>query len=84
MPVFYFECPVCKMPDRMILSPSEAKGDVPCRTEGCSGKLKRTPKPPSTQITETLDNGMMARKLERLAEAETIHHERAHGKKGVI
>jgi hypothetical protein len=84
MPVFYFECPVCHMPDRMILSPEEGKGDVPCRAPDCSGKLKRTRKAPTTRITETLDNGLMARSLERLADAEKIHHDRAHGETGVI
>jgi len=84
MPAYSFECPVCHKLQRAILSVEEAKGPVPCRTEGCAGILKRKARAPSTQITETLDNGLMARRLERPAEAETIYNERAHGKKGVI
>lgn len=84
MPAYSFLCPVCKKPSRYILSVEEAQGDVPCRMEGCGGILQRVARSPSVQIVETLDNGLMPRKLERLADAERIHEERAHGKKGVI
>lgn len=43
----------------------------------CSKPLKRTPKPASTSIMETLDNGLMPRKVERLANAEEIFHDRS-------
>jgi hypothetical protein len=39
--------------------------------------LKRTPKAPTAQVTETLDNGFMARRVERPAEAERLYKERA-------
>lgn len=84
MPVYYFECPICHWPTRRILEPKESKDPIPCMTDGCAGILKRTPKPPTSRITETLDNGVMVRRLERLADAEQIHQERAHGKKGII
>lgn len=85
MPAYEFECPVCHKRQRAILSPEEAKDqNIPCKEENCAGKLRRKSKAPTTQITETLDNGLMPRKLERLADAEKIHDERAHGKKGVI
>lgn len=43
----------------------------------CATSLKRTPKPPTTTIFETLDNGVMARKVTRIAGAEEIFKERA-------
>ena len=83
MPQYFFVCPVCHWPERRILSPEESKDPIPCTmTEGCSGILKRTPKPPTSKIVETLDNGAMPRRLERLADAERIFEERARGKKG--
>lgn len=83
MPAYYFECPECRASDRRILSAKAAKDYAqPC--EECGRIMKRVPKPPSTQITETLDNGLMPRRLERPADAEQIYHDRAHGKKGVI
>lgn len=85
MPAYLFECPVCHSPQRKILSPEEAKdGNIPCQKAGCAGKLRRKIKGPSTQITETLDNGLMPRRLERLADAERIFEERAGYKKGTI
>ncbi len=85
MPAYTFECPICKQWQRAILSVQEMKdGNVPCKTPGCAGILERKAQPPTTQITETLDNGLMPRKLERLADAERIHEERAGYKKGVI
>lgn len=78
MPMYYFECPVCKSKQRRILSREEAKGDLPCKKDGCSGKLKRTPKPATSTVVETLDNGYMARRVTRIADAERIMWERAH------
>jgi hypothetical protein len=66
------------------MTPKRAREPLPCGREGCDAQLARVPKAPTTQITETLDNGLMARKLERPADAEQIYHERAYGKKGVI
>jgi hypothetical protein len=82
MPAYSFKCHNCNILDRFILSPPKAKEPIFCSKCGCL--MVRVARPPTTQVTETLDNGLMARALERPAEAETIYNERAHGKKGVI
>jgi hypothetical protein len=83
MPIYYYQCPRCFIQTRKLLAgPKEAETEIfLCK---CGTPLGRSPKAPTTRITETLDNGAMVRKLERLADAEQIHHERAHGKKGNI
>jgi ribosomal protein L37AE/L43A len=83
MPVYHFKCPNCGFADRKILTP-EAVRVINFHCKKCATKMERNAQPPTTQITETLDNGVMVRKLERLADAEQIFHERAHGKKGNI
>ncbi len=74
MPLYYFHCRDCAGNSRRILTPGEVKGAA-CRE--CGGKLKRNPKPPSTQVMERLDNGVMKRALERFADAEELHRDRA-------
>ena len=69
---------------RRIFSPEESVIPQPCPMAGCTGILKRTPVAFTSQIVETLDNGIMTRRLERLADAEKIFEERAKGKKGNI
>jgi hypothetical protein len=65
------------------MTPQECdEHEVQCNQ--CGDFMDRDPHPPSTRITETLDNGAMVRKVERPANAEEMYRERAHGKKGVI
>lgn len=40
--------------------------------------MRRAPKPPTTNVAERLDNGLMPRAVERPADAERLYHERAH------
>lgn len=83
MPQYTFKCPFCGEKKRTIMEPEEVKeAQVECLK--CGGLTVRDAPSPTTQITETLDNGAMVRRLERLADAEKIFHERAHGKKGNI
>jgi NAD-dependent SIR2 family protein deacetylase len=83
MPIYNFVCEKCHNTTRRLLKPGQLKGLVPVCTE-CGDVMIRKMGGPSVRITETLDNGTMTRKLERLADAEQIHDEMAHGKKGVI
>ena len=73
MPLYYFQCCKCCKPQRKILTVEEAKKLQFC---DCGYTLRRTPVPPSSQVTETLDNGAMTKKLERLADAERLFAER--------
>lgn len=74
MPLYYFLCSDCGDQTRKLLEPSEAKVSPPCK---CGGDLKRDPHPPSNQVKETLDNGIMARKVERYSDAEELYRNRA-------
>jgi hypothetical protein len=83
MPIYYYRCPKCDKTNRRLLA-SEAEADKTLLLCQCSEEMVRAPQPPTARITETLDNGIMVRKLERLADAEQIHKEMAYGKKGNI
>lgn len=72
MPLYYFRCSHCGTASRRILKPEEA-GSQTCT---CGAFVTRTPQPPSTQVMETLDNGVMTKRLERLADAERLFAER--------
>ena len=77
MPLFRFKCPVCKVSQSRILDFTEANdANIPCKTDGCSGKLVRTPKGPSSAIKETIDNGVMVRKVETYPDVEKLVRDR--------
>jgi hypothetical protein len=73
MPLYYFECCKCHKPHRKILTVDEAMKIQACE---CGYTLRRTPQPPSARVTEVIDNGIMPRRLERLADAERLFAER--------
>lgn len=77
MPMYYYRCPKpgCDTVVRKILLVEEAKRGWPC--PDCETIMVRAPQPPSTRVTETLDNGLMTKRLERLADAERLFGERA-------
>ena len=83
MPIYYYKCPECEKTNRRLLS-GESEADKVILLCQCTAEMVRAPQPPTAQIVETLDNGVMVRKLERLADAEQIHKEMAHGRKGNI
>ena len=62
----------------MILSPAEAKESYVCEHPECGASLVRTPKAPSTQTIETLDNGIMTKRVEQLKDIEQLMEERSH------
>jgi hypothetical protein len=75
MPLYYFMCTTCQLRGRKILKAGEQKLVWPCPT--CNNPLVRDPKPPSSQMKESLDNGVMTRRVERLQNAEELYRERA-------
>lgn len=75
MALYHFICQGCGEATRRILEPSEVNG-LTCK--GCGAALKRDPQPPSTQVLERLDNGAMARRVERLSNAEQLYRDRAN------
>lgn len=76
MPLYYFRCGSCGAELKKLLTPAESKEPRTCE---CGGPFAREPKPPSNQVVERLDNGYMAKALERPADAERLYRERAAG-----
>jgi putative FmdB family regulatory protein len=74
MPLYYFQCKDCKAADRRILEPEQVK-DVACRQ--CGGKVRRTPKPPTSILKEKVDNGHMPRTLENYVDGQQLTLERS-------
>lgn len=60
MPLFYFKCDSCGTQTR-IFTVEEAATAV-CKF--CKGPVTRTVRPPSSDFKETVDNGIMNRRLE--------------------
>lgn len=77
MPLYHYYCPVCKLYQTKVLSPEEAKGDVPCRTEGCAGKPVRKAKGASSSIKEVHDNGAMIRRVETYPDIQEVMKKRS-------
>lgn len=81
MPRYFFMCPGCAEEGQRILTPEQAKEAQWCE---CGDQLRRTPRPPTSQTMERLDNGFMTRAVERLKDAPKLAHEHAKGKKTAI
>ncbi len=87
MPLFQLQCSKCLVKER-VLADTEPVGRLHTfkvfalgkqRTEvvDCGGLMERVPTGPSSTQMEVLDNGAMSRRLERFADAERLHQERA-------
>lgn len=74
MPTFNLKCCQCGASVRK-LARSFLLVNLTC--DACGGKLERNPDGPSASVMETLDNGLMPRRLERLRDSEQLHKERA-------
>jgi len=81
MPIYNLRCPKCWSTKRVVRSPgwkaSEAK--LPCTNwQKCGGIYERNSDAAqqSTLVKETIDNGVMVKSLERLADAERLHKDR--------
>lgn len=74
MPLYHYKCPSCGARTRKILEPTAA-GFQDCGV--CGVKLEREPTAATAQVVETLDNGIMPRRIERLADAERMYKERS-------
>ncbi len=75
MPLYYFECKKCNRQLRKILPGRVGKGLPHCPE--CGVNMERLHKPPTTQVLETLDNSLMPKKVERLANAEQLYKDRS-------
>jgi hypothetical protein len=76
MPMYRCRCKACGKSIRKLLSIEVYQsGKLPLHD--CGGELTREATGPTTRVVEVLDNGIMPRKVERLAEAPRMAHERA-------
>jgi hypothetical protein len=75
MPLYYFSCSTCKGTVMYRLKAGEQKAPRPCSV--CKKVMSRDPRPPSSQVMESIDTGMQFRRVERLADAERLYAERA-------
>lgn len=76
MPLYHFSCETCGKKTRKILGMTSSQLSEAKMTCTCGGLLKRQQEgAPTAQKVESLDNGIMPKKVERLAEAERLFHE---------
>lgn len=75
MPLFLIACVSCGGVARRLGTSRAAALARPCK--GCGGAVAAAPVGPSSTVVERLDNGAMARTLERLADAERLYKDRA-------
>lgn len=71
MPLFRFRCPDCGADKQRIASAEPA--EMVC---SCGGAMIRAVGVPGVFVVERLDNGIMVRPLERIAEQPRLHKER--------
>lgn len=77
MPLYNFRCSKCWKLTKKIMLASEFEDSPGWITCECGYTAPREMSPPSTKTMEVLDNGRMAKPVERLADAERIFAERA-------
>lgn len=80
VPLYYFQCPAGHRVAK-ILKPTEVDTVRKCNVvvpgeEPCSLELRRDPHPPTSQVTEVIDNGLMVRAVERYPEAGRLFQEK--------
>jgi len=76
MPLYRFFCGVCDKTVRKMLEPGQQVQPQYCE---CGEPLARSTPAISSEVIETIDNGLMTRRVERHSEAERLFRERADG-----
>lgn len=69
MAIWHMQCPECGAQKRLL-------AEKPCFTCACGVEMKRSGSGPSLSVKEVLDNGAMAKQVERFANAEELIKER--------
>lgn len=75
MPLYYLQCDACNKQTPGFFKDREEATRQSCKV--CGSPLKWSPRPPSSQVVESLDNGVMATRVERLKDAELLHQDRS-------
>jgi hypothetical protein len=73
MAFFKVVCTGCGVADQRMAETAAAAVEALC---SCGAAVKRRPTGPGAQKIEVLDNGLMARAIERPADAERLYKER--------
>ena len=73
MPVFHYFCSQCQTETKKFF----AKGVDSLECPFCGSEMEREMNGPSARVVEKLDNGVMSRSVERLADAERLYKDRA-------
>ncbi len=76
MPAYYLFCEACGDDRHVIRKNAKAADNVTCQTCGF-GPMIRAVRAPTSRVVETLDSGIMSRRVERPADAERLYRERA-------
>jgi len=71
MPQYKFICPKCNFKKSKL-----NKDSLSCPK--CNETMERNPSGASSQAVERLDNGLMPKAVERIADAERLYKERAN------
>jgi putative FmdB family regulatory protein len=74
MPLFNYRCSSCGLTKSVIRRFKAKKNPPSC---SCGTVMTRAPKPPSSRVVETIDNGVMPKRVEKLVDAERLFKERA-------
>lgn len=74
MALYNYRCDGCGKKARKISTPEQQQTP---QCPDCVQDMVRDPTGPSSQKMERLDNSLMPRRVERLADAERLHKERS-------
>lgn len=77
MPLFNLKCDGCGAADRTLAASWAAVAPDRLKCKACGGDLRRAATGATSQVVERLDNGLMPKAVERLADAERLFQERA-------
>ena len=77
MPLFNLACEGCGKKSRILAASWGSVSQERLRCDACPGVLRRAATGVSSQAVERLDNGLMPKAVERLADAERLFQERA-------
>lgn len=72
MPLYYYYCSECSLEKKRIV---DVPVEQPCPK--CNKNMARSPRPPTSQVMEVVDNGLMSKRVERLNDIESILKERS-------
>lgn len=76
MPFFTYRCDACSLTERRLVEAGDRDRPAPCSV--CAGIVKRVRVADvGVSKVERLDNGVMAKSVERFSDAERLHHDRA-------